>query len=61
METKSADNEYDLRGDEKIKMSCAERFFVQLKIDGYTVHFKKQLNHRAIKSIINDILADDKG
>lgn len=56
VETKDVENETILRGNEKIKISCAERFFEQLKIDGYTVHFKKQLNHKAMKTIISEIL-----
>jgi len=56
IETKAVDNETDLRGNEKIKISCAERFFKQLKADGYTVHFRKQLKHEAMKTIIHEIL-----
>lgn len=56
VETKAVENEISLRGNEKIKISCAERFFEQLKLDGYTVHFRKQLNHQSIKTIINDII-----
>lgn len=56
VETKSVENETELRGNEKIKISCAERFFNQLKIDGYTVHFHKQLNNKTVKAIIDEIL-----
>lgn len=56
VETKAVENETELRGNEKIKISCAEKFFEQLKIDGYTVHFHKQLNHKAMKTIIHELL-----
>lgn len=56
VETKDVENETVLRGNEKIKISCAERFFEQLKIDGYTVHFRTQLNNKAMKTIIQEIL-----
>jgi len=55
VETKAVENETELRGNEKIKISCAERFFEQLKLDGYTVHFRKQLNHKPMKTIISDL------
>lgn len=57
VETKAIENETTLRGNEKIKISCAERFFEQLKFDGYTVHFRKQLNHQSIKTIIHELVA----
>ncbi len=60
VETKSVENETELRGNEKIKISCAERFFDQLKIDGYTVKFCKQLNHESMKTIIYKILESPK-
>lgn len=56
VETKGVENEAQLRGNENIKISCAERFFEQLEIDGYKVSFKKQLNNKAMKSIIDDLL-----
>jgi len=56
VETKSVENEVELRGNEKIKISCAERFFEQLKIDGYTVHFHKQLNRKAMLQIVKEVV-----
>ena len=56
VETKAVENETALRGNEKIKISCAERFFEQLKLDGYTVYFRKQLNHQSIKTIIHELV-----
>ncbi|MCM1224825.1 MAG: type III restriction-modification system endonuclease, partial [Lachnospiraceae bacterium] len=56
IESKSTESEISLRDNENIKISCAKRFFEQLKIDGYTVHFKRQLSHEKMKSIIDEIL-----
>lgn len=56
VETKSVENETELRGNEKIKISCAERFFEQLKLDGYSVHFRKQLNHKSMLQIVKEIV-----
>lgn len=56
IETKDVNNENDLRDEEKIKISCAKKFFEQLKIDGYKVKFRTQLKHHSMKSIITDIL-----
>lgn len=56
VETKAVESGADLRGNEKIKISCAKRFFEQLKVDGYTVHFRQQMNHESMKSIINELL-----
>lgn len=57
IETKDVENKIDLRGNEAIKISCAERFFEQLTVDGYTVHFHKQLNHKKMKTIIDELMA----
>lgn len=57
VETKSVENETELRGNEKIKITCAERFFEQLKLDGYTVHFHKQLNRKAMLQIVNEVVS----
>lgn len=56
IETKAVESGADLRGNEKIKISCAERFFEQLKIDGYTVHFRKQINHESMLQIVKEIV-----
>ena len=56
VETKAVESGADLRGNEKIKISCAERFFKQLKVDGYTVHFCRQINHESMKNIITKFL-----
>lgn len=56
VETKAVESGADLRGNEKIKISCAEHFFEQLKIDGYTVHFRRQINQESMKYIIHKLL-----
>lgn len=55
VETKGVENKTDLRGVEKAKIDCAKKFFEQLKIDGYTVYFKEQLNNKEIRSIIDEL------
>lgn len=56
VETKDVEGKSDLRGIEKTKIDCAEVFFKQLTIDGYTVSFHKQLNNKKMKSIIDEVL-----
>lgn len=56
IETKAVESGADLRGNEKIKISCAERFFEQLKVDGYTVHFRRQINHESMLQIVKEIV-----
>ncbi len=55
IESKNYESESDLRGEEAMKINCAEKFFNQLTLDGYTVSFKKQLNNNGVKSIIEEI------
>ncbi len=57
VETKDVENKTELRGTEAIKIRCAEEFFKQLQIDGYTVAFHKQLNNKKMKQIIDEVLA----
>lgn len=57
IETKDVEDGTNLRDNEAVKISCAERFFEQLTVDGYTVHFHKQLNHKKMKTIIDEIMA----
>jgi type III restriction enzyme len=55
IESKDISNEAVLRGEEAMKINCAEIFFNQLTLDGYKVSFKKQLNTNGVKSIIEEI------
>ncbi len=56
VETKMVEGKSVLRGVENAKIKCAEIFFKQLKIDGYDVHFRSQLNSEKVKNIIEDVL-----
>lgn len=54
VETKDVENKSDLREAESIKIQCAKEFFNQLKIEGYTVSFRTQLNNKKMKQIIDE-------
>jgi type III restriction enzyme len=58
IETKGVDNKSELRGEEKMRIACAERFFEQLKIDGYEVKFETQINKKTIKEIVKELVND---
>ena len=57
VETKFVENKAILRGIEEAKIKCAEAFFKQLTIDGYTVSFHTQLSDKKVKQIIDDVIA----
>lgn len=57
VETKLVENKSTLRGIEDAKIKCAEAFFKQLTIDGYTVSFHTQLSDKTVKQIIDDVIA----
>ena len=57
VETKLVENKSTLRGIEDAKIKCAEAFFKQLTIDGYTVSFHTQLSNKKVKQIIDDVIA----
>lgn len=59
IETKDVENKTALRGKEKVKIGCSERFFEQLQADGYDVRFRTQLNNRQTQNIINDLILSD--
>ena len=56
IETKGVDNEASLRGEEKARILCAEKFFTQLQSDGFDVKFHRQLNSEQMKSIIDGLM-----
>ena len=58
VETKDVENDSDLRGEEKTKISCAKVFFESLTINGYTVHFERQVNNKKMRQIIEDVLGN---
>jgi len=57
IETKDVENQTDLRGTEKAKISCAKVFFEMLTADGYTVYFRDQLGNKQMAQIINEVLS----
>lgn len=56
VETKMVENKSTLRGIEEAKIRCAEVFFHQLTLDGYTVSFHKQLSNKKVKQIIEEVI-----
>ena len=58
VDTKDVENKNSLRGNEKASMDCAKLFFEILSEDGYTVHFRDQLNNRQMAQIIKEVLAE---
>lgn len=57
VETKHVENKSVLRGTEIAKIRCAEKFFSQLELDGYTVSFQTQFRNKKVKQIIEDVTA----
>lgn len=58
VETKLVEKKSTLRGTEDAKIKCAEAFFKQLTIDGYTVSFHTQLSNKKIKQIIEEVIGE---
>ena len=56
VETKAVEGQTSLRGKEEAKIKCAEAFFKQLALDGFTVSFHKQLNSKTVKQIIEEVI-----
>ena len=56
VETKDVENRSGLRPIEQVKIDCAKTFFETLSKDGYTVHFRDQLNNKQMVQIIKDVL-----
>lgn len=56
IKTKDVENKSELRAIEQLKIDCAKTFFETLSSDGYTVHFRDQLNNKEIVQIIKDVL-----
>lgn len=57
VETKDVEGKDDLRGEEEIRISCAQIFFEILRKDGYDVRFHTQLGNKKMRQIINEVLA----
>ena len=56
IETKAYDKETHISFDEEVKISCAEEFFKAMTANGYTVHFRKQINSIGVKNIIDELV-----
>ena len=56
IETKAYDKESHISPDEDTKISCAEEFFKTMTANGYTVHFRKQINSTGVKAIIDSLM-----
>ena len=57
VETKDAESMDALRGEERIRINCAEVFFETLRNDGYDIRFHTQLGNNMIRQIVNEVLA----
>lgn len=58
IETKGVEGKSQLRPTEQIRIDCAQLFFEQLKLDGYDVKFRTQLNNNEMTKIVKDLLSD---
>ena len=56
IETKAYEKESSISFDEETKISCAEEFFKTMEANGYTVHFRKQINCTGVKNIIDELV-----
>lgn len=58
VETKGVDGGDALRPVEKMKIDCAQKFFGQLRDDGFNVSFRKQTNNSGMLEIISSLLGE---
>lgn len=56
VETKGVEGKNELRGTEKLRISCAEKFFEQLQLDGYEVNFQTQINNKTMTQIVKELI-----
>ena len=56
VEAKGVDSGDALRGTERMKIDCAQKFFEQMRDDGFNVSFKRQTNNRTMLNIITSLL-----
>lgn len=56
VETKDVEGKEVLRGNEDVKIKCAELFFKTLSKEGYTVHFYSQIRNKQMAQIIKEVL-----
>ena len=60
IETKGVDKKSELREEERVRIECAEKFFEQLKLDGYEVNFKSQFNNEEMTKIVRELIKESK-
>lgn len=58
IETKDVPNDESKRAIEDAKINNAEKFFQQLKLDGYEVKFCRQLQNKQMANIISELLEE---
>lgn len=58
IETKGYDGSRNLTDDEKSKISCAEEFFKEMRDNGYDIHYRKQINSTAVKTILEELMEE---
>lgn len=56
IESKGVDMKSTLRGEEKIRIKCAEKFFEQLQLDGIDVKFRTQINNEQMTKIVAELV-----
>jgi type III restriction enzyme len=56
VETKDVEGKNVLRATESAKIECARVFFDILSREGYTVHFREQINNKQMAQIITEVL-----
>lgn len=59
IETKDVPNDEAKRAIEDAKINNAEKFFQQLKLDGYDVKFCRQLQNKQMANIISELLEEE--
>lgn len=59
VETKDVEGKSSLRGNEQAKIQSAKQFFGQLKLDGYNVSFRTQLNNKGMRTIITELINEN--
>lgn len=56
VETKGVENESELRGEEKHKISTAKKFFEALKKQGVNIEYKTKMGKDQLSALINEVL-----
>ncbi len=56
VETKGVENESELRGEEKRKISTAKKFFEALKKQGVNIEYKTKMGKDQLSALINEVL-----